>query len=40
MKGIAPDVPIKEILLGALPYVVVLAAGIVLLSVFPDLVTW
>ncbi|EHR50659.1 TRAP transporter, DctM subunit [Saccharomonospora marina XMU15] len=40
LKGIAPDVPIKEILLGALPYVVVLAAGIVLLSVFPGLVTW
>ncbi|NIJ12608.1 tripartite ATP-independent transporter DctM subunit [Saccharomonospora amisosensis] len=40
LKGIAPDVPIKEILVGALPYVVVLAVGIVLLSVFPSLVTW
>ncbi|MFP5334505.1 MAG: TRAP transporter large permease [Actinomycetes bacterium] len=40
LKGIAPEVPLKEILLGATPYVGVLALGIVLLSVFPGLVTW
>jgi tripartite ATP-independent transporter DctM subunit len=40
LKGIAPDVPLKEILVGTLPYVGVLAVGIVILSVFPDIVTW
>lgn len=40
LKGIAPDVPLKEILVGTLPYVGVLAVGIVVLSIFPDLVTW
>ena len=40
LKGIAPDVPLKEILVGTLPYVGVLAVGIVILSIFPDLVTW
>jgi C4-dicarboxylate transporter DctM subunit len=40
IKGIAPDIPLKEILLGALPYVVVLALAIVLFSVFPGLITW
>ncbi len=40
LKGIAPDVPLKEILVGTLPYVGVLAVGIVILSIFPDIVTW
>lgn len=40
LKGIAPDVPLKEILVGALPYVGALALGIVILSIFPDIVTW
>jgi C4-dicarboxylate transporter DctM subunit len=40
IKGIAPELPLKEILAGALPYVGVLAAAIVLFSVFPSLVTW
>lgn len=40
LKGIAPDVPLKDILLGATPYVGVLAAAIALFSVFPGLVTW
>ena len=40
LKGIAPDIPLKEILLGSLPYVGVLALAIVILSVFPNLVTW
>jgi C4-dicarboxylate transporter DctM subunit len=40
LKGIAPDVPLKEILIGTLPYVGVLAVGIIVLSVFPGIVTW
>jgi C4-dicarboxylate transporter DctM subunit len=40
IKGIAPEIPLKEILLGAVPYVVVLALAIALFSVFPGLITW
>lgn len=40
LQGVAPEVPLKEVLKGALPYVGVLAVAIVLLSVFPGLVTW
>lgn len=40
VKGVAPDIPLRDILMGALPYVVVLALAIVLFSFFPGLVTW
>lgn len=40
IKGIAPQLPLKEIMMGALPYVGVLATAIVLFSLFPSLVTW
>ena len=40
MQGVAPQVPLKEILAGSLPYVGVLALAIVILSIFPGLVTW
>ncbi|MGH3517361.1 MAG: TRAP transporter large permease [Haloechinothrix sp.] len=40
VQGIAPEVPLREILRGTLPYVGVLALGIVLLIFVPDIVTW
>jgi len=40
LNSIAPDVPTQEILRGALPYVLVMLAAIVLLCVFPGIVTW
>jgi TRAP-type C4-dicarboxylate transport system permease large subunit len=40
IKGIAPDIPLKEVLIGAIPYVGVLALSLVLFSVFPQLITW
>ena len=40
INGIAPEIPLKDILIGALPYVGVLGLSIVLFSVFPGLVTW
>jgi len=40
VQGIAPDVPLRDILAGALPYVAVLAGGILILALFPGLVTW
>ena len=40
LQGVVPHIPLKEILLGALPYIFVLSASIVLFSFFPGLVTW
>ena len=40
LKGIAPQVPLKEILIGSAPYVGVLGLAILLFSVFPQIVTF
>jgi C4-dicarboxylate transporter DctM subunit len=40
INGIAPDVPLRTILAGALPFVVMMVVGIVLLCLFPGVVTW
>ncbi|MPY76971.1 MAG: TRAP transporter large permease subunit [Actinophytocola sp.] len=40
VQGIAPEIPLRDVLRGALPYVGVLALGIVLLVLFPGVVTW
>ena len=40
VQGIAPDIPLRDILVGSLPYVAVLALGILILALFPGLVTW
>src|SRR5690606_4177369 len=39
INSIAPDVPTREILWGSLPYVLVMLAGILLLCIFPEIVT-
>ncbi len=39
INGIAPDIPLKTILLGSLPYVGCMVLAIIILSVFPGLVT-
>jgi len=40
VQGIAPDIPLRDILVGSLPYVGVLALGIIIFALFPGLVTW
>ena len=40
INGIAPDIPLKTILIGSLPFVVCMVLSIVILSVFPVLATW
>jgi C4-dicarboxylate transporter DctM subunit len=40
VQGIAPDIPLRDILGGSLPYVAVLALGIIILALSPGLVTW
>ena len=40
INGIAPDIPLKTILIGSLPFVLCMMLAIVILSIFPSLVTW
>lgn len=40
VKGIAPDIPTKDIIKGAVPYVFVLIFAIALFTIFPGIVTW
>jgi len=40
INGIAPDVSLSTILRGALPFVLMMVVGIVLLCIFPGIVTW
>ncbi|HVL73739.1 MAG TPA: TRAP transporter large permease [Beijerinckiaceae bacterium] len=40
INAIAPQVPTQEVLWGALPYVLVMFLGIVLLCFFPGIATW
>jgi len=40
INGIAPDIKLKTILVGSLPYVACMILGIVLLCLFPGLALW
>ncbi|MGR3592087.1 tripartite ATP-independent transporter DctM subunit [Limimaricola soesokkakensis] len=40
INGIAPDISLKKVLFGSMPFVGCMIAAIVLLSVFPGLATW
>jgi len=40
INGIAPDIPLKTILRGSMPFVACMILAIALLSVFPGLATW
>ena len=40
INGIAPDISLKTILVGSLPYVVCMVIAIILLCLFPGIATW
>lgn len=40
INGIAPDISLKTILLGSLPFVACMVLAIILLCIFPELATW
>ena len=40
IKGIAPDVRLSDILMGAAPFVATMIFGIILLCIFPGIATW
>jgi C4-dicarboxylate transporter, DctM subunit len=40
INAIAPKIPTREILWGALPYVIVMFIAILILCIFPGIATW
>jgi len=40
INGIAPDIPLGSVLRGTLPFVIMMIVGMLLLCVFPGIVTW
>ncbi len=40
IKNIAPDIPLSEIMWGTLPFVVLITLAVILVCLFPGLVTW
>ncbi len=40
VKGIAPDIPLYKVLIGSTPFAICLLLGIVLCSIWPELITW
>lgn len=40
VKGIAPYIPLERILLGSAPFALCLALGILVCSIWPELITW
>jgi TRAP-type C4-dicarboxylate transport system permease large subunit len=40
ISGIAPDIKLKEIMWGTVPFLLLMVLGIVLLCVFPEIATW
>ncbi len=40
IQGIAPDISLRELVLGVLPFIVIILAFVVLLSAFPQIALW
>ncbi|WP_096703270.1 TRAP transporter large permease subunit [Magnetospirillum sp. 15-1] len=40
IKNIAPDIPLKDIIWGTIPFVLIMMAAVVLCSLFPGIATW
>jgi TRAP-type C4-dicarboxylate transport system permease large subunit len=40
IKNVAPDVPLKDIIWGTLPFVVLMAMAVVVLCIFPGIAMW
>jgi TRAP-type C4-dicarboxylate transport system permease large subunit len=40
IKNIAPDIPLRDVVLGVLPFVGLMVVAIVLICIFPGIATW
>jgi TRAP-type C4-dicarboxylate transport system permease large subunit len=40
IKNIAPDIPLREVIWGVVPFVVLMVLAVVILCIFPEIATW
>jgi TRAP-type C4-dicarboxylate transport system permease large subunit len=40
IKNIAPDIPLKDVIWGTVPFVLLMGVAVVLLCLFPGIATW
>ena len=40
IKNIAPDIPLRDVVWGVMPFVVLMIFAVVVLCVFPEISTW
>jgi C4-dicarboxylate transporter DctM subunit len=40
IKNIAPDIPLRDVIWGVVPFVVLMVIAIVILCIFPEIATW
>jgi C4-dicarboxylate transporter DctM subunit len=40
IKNIAPDIPLRDVIWGTVPFVLLMMLAVVLLCVFPGIATW
>jgi C4-dicarboxylate transporter DctM subunit len=40
IKNIAPDIPLRDVIWGVLPFVVLMTFSVIVLSFMPEIATW
>jgi tripartite ATP-independent transporter DctM subunit len=40
LRGVAPQVPLTKVMLGSLPFILLMFLGMVILAIFPEIATW
>ena len=40
IKNIAPDIPLRDVIWGVMPFVALMMIAVVILCVFPEISTW
>jgi len=40
IKNIAPDIPLRDVVWGVMPFVVLMILAVIVLCVFPEIATW
>src|SRR5262249_62383414 len=40
IKNIAPDIPLRDVMWGVMPFVVLMIIAVVILCIFPGIATW
>jgi TRAP-type C4-dicarboxylate transport system permease large subunit len=40
IKNIAPDIPLRDVIWGVMPFVVLMMLAVIVLCVFPEIATW